>query len=319
MSDIFYCEMIDGKLNNHQFVGEFHYLGQSFEGNSHPDIVTIESKIFGRINGFSKRYEIHGKLNDIEILLKQYAYIFSVKTADIVVVYYDINYLNKYSIVSMNVVSNNSKKLISLKEMRDELYFDICQEENLEKWIIEWLKIRNRKTPEKGIWDVEAKSLNEYKYSLFFGFETVKIYCAKHKFSLNLKEYTTQYINMIIFDIIVQQKDRTPSNYGVIIDNDENAFLSPLFDNSKLYKPYVDSKKVIINNLIGERKMYIDALIKVFGEQAIMAMKSACKRWDNFQNINNNMSSFYLKQPDLIEELQSIIQDGICIMKNYIK
>ncbi len=114
------------------------------------------------------------------------------------------------------------------------------------------------------------------------------------------------YVTMVLFDILVGQADRTPSNYGVIINNGQRTMrLSPLFDNATLAKPYITNEMMSLNGVLLSRKIMAEVVFSVFGESAVECCKSIIGKRKNILND--------LEQCDF---LRNKILEGLALFEN---
>ena len=160
-----------------------------------------------------------------------------------------------------------------IKEMRDELYERLCSGEiQSSSWIEAWMRIQKRKKTETGIWDVRADNLFEIVCALRFAPTIASLWCGLHRYSLT--GFMDSYLRMVLFDLLLRQKDRTASNYGLIINSESRtACLSPLFDNGTLDKPYMAENEMALNGLIFCADCLPEAIYQMCGNSVRSVME----------------------------------------------
>lgn len=262
MNNILYCK-INSAVHNVRVVEK----SRSLEGFSCPDIVEI---YIGdkKFKGYQKKDNNEFNHNDMEQLLCCLGEIINIPLALNIRLYTDSQCTIPYSSVSISVESNENEKFISFKDMRDELYNDVIAGDlPSNKWIEEWSLLRQRiKADPTNKWEVEAISDSDYINCIKFPFEVAELWKKKH--SVLLKSFDTSVIRMSLFDILIGQADRTPSNYGILVNKIQNtAKLSPLFDNSTITKPYMKDDMNNFNQVLLHRYKFFLHLKKHFGQQ----------------------------------------------------
>lgn len=260
---LYYLEK-DGK----RFTSGIVVVGKAPEGWSSPDIVEIQYNST-KLAGFLKAIEQQGEKNAIEIILNRVGKELDVSMADTVGVFSDDSYSDLIAIISISVALKPETSFICFREMRDQLFLDyqagiIPQSD----WLRRWMSIRERKRfLRSDMWEFDAACRQDYVDCLLFAFEILKLYNGKHK--LQSENFENDYVKMVMFDILVGQADRSPSNYGIIAYTDRKSIcLAPLFDNSTLTKPYIHGSKVSFNHLILDRYQTAEIVFEMFSEPA---------------------------------------------------
>ncbi len=191
--------------------------------------------------------------NSLEFVLHQILKEIQTDSAKTLRVCQDISCKKPVAILSIDVTDGTEYKFINFREMRDELFFDLKNKIIPEtKWIKEWRAIRDRRRT-KDVWEIQTQADTDYVNCIKFPFEIAGLWCNKH--SLYLKELSESISKMLAFDILIGQSDRSPSNYGLLVDNDNHrAKMAPLFDNATITKPYIDLSQNSFNQLLLNRE-----------------------------------------------------------------
>lgn len=253
------------KLNSIVYKARVVEKGKSDEGYSHPDIVDVyiaDKKLVG----YQKKDINECNRNDMEQLLYSLSKIINIPLALNVRLYIDKKCTIPYSSVSISVETVSTEAFVSFKDMRDELYNDIVAGAILtDEWIKEWYKIKDRrKTNQVNLWEVEAICASDYIYCIRFPFDVARLWAQKN--GVSLVDFDLSIIKMVLFDVLIGQADRTPSNYGILVNKSKNsARLAPLFDNSTITKPYVRDNMNSFNNLLLYRDKFCSYLKQYFG------------------------------------------------------
>ncbi len=265
----FFTGILFGELIN----GTYQIIGQATEGWSKPEIVKVSACGREQI-GYMKRTSAMGEKNEIELVLCQIGKTLGVPMAETICVLDENNESKISAIISLSVAACPHERFICFREMRDELFFDL-QNGAIPRspWINRWCEIRTRRNdlpPNR--WDVPAFSDSDYSDSFMFAPEIISMYNAKHSIMAPL--FTNEYVAMLLFDILCGQADRSPSNYGIVLDSiSMKAHLSPLFDNSTLKKPFIGLSQISINQVILDRKRAAQIVYDIWPieAQAILA------------------------------------------------
>jgi len=117
------------------------------------------------------------------------------------------------------------------------------------------------------------------------------------------------YFKMIVFDLLINQMDRTNNNYGIIHNRIDNTTrFAPLFDNSAIYIPGLPEDHVQLNGILINRKKMIECLIDNFGEYVLDVMKP----------IVENEESIVTRTDDLAKKTLSVEEQN-WFMSNFKK
>lgn len=245
------------------FGSELLRIGKATEGINLPDIVSFDYKNKNSI-GYVKYDENSFNNNSLEFVLHQILKEIQIDSAKTLRVYNDISCKKPVAILSIDVTDGTEYKLINFREMRDELFFDLKNKIIPEtKWIKDWVTIRNRRT-NKDLWELQAQKHTDYVNCIKFPFEIARLWCDKHK--IYLDQFSESISKMLAFDILIGQADRSPSNYGLLVDNvNHRAKMAPLFDNATIRKPYIDLCQNSFNQLLLDREKLALAADDVLG------------------------------------------------------
>lgn len=259
----------DGELFGDEIHGTMDILGKSNEGWSQPDIVRLS---FNDCNfvGYRKLTSIVGQNNGIEIVLCQIGTVLGINMADTVCIYSNNNNFDLDAIVSISAAQFPYEQFKCFREMRDELFLEL-QTGGIPftPWIKRWEKIRKRKKFfEYGTYDVLAYCDKDYSDTVEFAIQVSNLYCKQH--SISLLNFQYDYLKMLLFDIFCGQADRSPSNYGIVINQySQTAKLAPLFDNATLNKPYMNADQVGLNHVILDRNKLIRVLYNIWNNEIL--------------------------------------------------
>ncbi|MBR4026590.1 MAG: hypothetical protein IKJ01_03395 [Lachnospiraceae bacterium] len=301
------CILNDRKFNTHIDI-----IGKASEGWSQPDVVKI--KYEGKeLIGYRKSTIILGEKNVIEIVLGKIGIALGVSMADTVCVFSDNTYKNLTDIISISVVRGTHEYFINFREMRDELFYDL-QKGNISitPWITRWMTIRKRKNELlKDIWDIKAVNDSDYYDSIQFAFEVGRLYIDKYK--LKMHNFQSAYIKMIMFDILTGQADRTPSNYGLLINNNlSTASLAPLFDNSTLTKPYMEKDEINLNHIILKKERVTQVLYDMYPNEFLNIKKQILEKSNELKGIIESESYLSKENKKL---MLNTIEEGLAIFE----
>ena len=268
-----YYMIKDGK----RFTSSILILGKAEEGWSCPDIVEIQYNNT-ILTGFLKYTINQGDKNVIETILNRIGKELNISMADTVGVFSDDSYSHLIAIISIAVAAKPNEKFVCFREMRDQLFWDYKSGAiPVSDWLNRWMLIRERKNfLPSDIWEVDAICPQDYFDCIMFAFEILKLYSEKNEIKVDGFEH--DYVKMMLFDVLIGQADRSPSNYGIIIEaNTNSARLAPLFDNSTLTKPYIQNNVISFNHLLLERYQVAKVVFEAFRDLS-----------DEFRKILNN-------------------------------
>ena len=289
------------------FVSEFTKIGKSLEGINSPDKVTFRYKNRDYI-GYLKSDDSEFNNNSLEFVLYQISKLLHIELAKNIRVYSDSSYVHPTAIVSVNVADGANKKLVSFREMRDELFVDL--QNGLipnSKWIKNWVKIRARKIKDS-VWEIPALQDSEYVDCLQFPFEIARLWCNKH--GLKLEELSHSLAQMVCFDILIGQTDRSPSNYGLLVDHiTRSAKLAPLFDNATITKPYISLSQNSFNQLILQRKKLAYIAKTVLRQDFEQSVKCCYSRKHDIDEMIQNYKGHL--SPETYSLFKSRINEGM--------
>lgn len=303
--EVRYCS-----LNNKKFSAFITIIGKASEGWSCPDIVKIEYE--GKeIIGYKKSVDMLGEKSGIEIVLGKMGTILGIAMADTICVFSDNTYKCLTDIISVSVVRFPNEYFINFREMRDELFYDL-QNGNvfITPWITRWITICKRKNGYlENTWDIKAINDSDYYDSIQFAFEVAKLYLDKHR--ITLIRFQEEYIKMLMFDILVGQADRTPSNYGLLIDaNLSVSGLAPLFDNSTLTKPYMKRDEIALNYIILKKERVAQVIYETYPKVFLDIRRQILEKKDTLRIIVE--SEYYLLE-DHKKSIWNSIEEGLGI------
>lgn len=296
-----------------RFTSDIIVIGKAEEGWSCPDIVEINYNNNARI-GFLKRTIQQGEKNVIELILNRVGQELNISMADTVGVFLDESYSQLIAVISLHVITKPGERFICFREMRDQLFFEYqVGKLPTNEWMKRWISIRDRRRFLKSeIWEVDALNRQDYVDCIFFGLEIIKLY-TKKRISIS-KEFMSDYITMVMFDILIGQADRSPSNYGIILDeNTKSARFAPLFDNSTLSKPYIQKEMICFNQIILDRQKTSEVVFGLFNEIAVVFREILYENSNKIMNILNSRNQYYDEKTS--DYLVERIKEGVRIIE----
>lgn len=241
--------------------------------------------------------------NDLECVISRIGNILSIPTAEVIRTYEDSLLKTPHSIVSICVDQQDSQRFITFSDMQDELFGDLSNGEiSISPWIQNWIAICNRRAQNpEGIWDLYATSCEDCEASLRYPFEIANLWAAKH--DVELIDFESSIVKMVLFDIIIGQADRWQGNYGILVDwNSQTARLAPLFDNATLKKPGIDENLNGLNGLLVNRDLLAEC---------------ACSLWQNL--FVSHASSFLMQESNIFLMLSNcnneLSEDALCFLR----
>lgn len=305
-----YYMIKDGK----KFTSSILILGKAEEGWSCPDIVEIQynNTIF---TGFLKYTINQGDKNVIETILNRIGKELYISMADTVGVFSDDSYSHLIAIISIAVAAKPNEKFVCFREMRDQLFWDYKSGAiPVSDWLNRWILIRERKNLlPSDIWEVDAICPQDYFDCIMFAFEILKLYSEKNEIKVN--GFEQDCVKMMLFDVLIGQADRSPSNYGIIIEENTNsARLAPLFDNSTLTKPYIQNNVISFNHLLLDRYQVAKVVFEAFRDLSDEFRKILNNKFETILEAANSSIPYYDIQTK--EFLVERIKGGARIIEN---
>lgn len=297
------------------FGSELLRIGKATEGINLPDIVYFDYKNKSSI-GYVKYDENSFNNNSLEFVLHQILKEIQIDSAKTLRVYNDISCKKTISILSVDVTDGTEYKFINFREMRDELFFDLKNKIIPEtKWIKDWIEIRNRRTS-KDLWELQAQMHADYVNCIKFPFEIARLWCDKH--GLYLKQLSESISKMLAFDILIGQADRSPSNYGLLVDNVNHcAKMAPLFDNATITKPYIDLYQNSFNQLLLNREKLALVAGDVLGSDFGIVV---CRLLDNKSTIIATIKKYKSDlEKDNYNLLKNRVEEGMLIFEKLLR
>lgn len=297
------------------FGSELLRIGKASEGINLPDIVRFDFKNQSSI-GYMKYDEKLFNNNSLEFVLYQLLKEIHIDSAKTLRVYNDVSFKKSVAILSIDVTDGTDYVFINFREMRDELFFDLKNKIIPEtKWIKDWIAIRNTRT-NKDLWEIQAQKHTDYVNCIKFPLEIAELWCDKH--GLCLEGFSESISKMLAFDILIGQADRSPSNYGLLIDYDGRcAKLAPLFDNATITKPYIDLYQNSFNQLLLDREKLALVSDDVLGRNFRIALSLILDNKSKiFATINTYKSDL---EEDNYNLLKSRVEEGMLIFEKLFK
>lgn len=234
--------------------------------------------------------------------------------ADTVGVFSDDRYLHLIAIISISVAAKPNEKFVCFREMRDQLFWDYKSGKiPSSDWLNRWISIRERKNLlPADMWEVDAICQLDYRDCIMFAFEILKLYSKKNE--IKFDDFERDYVKMMLFDILVGQADRSPSNYGIIINASTNsAHLAPLFDNSTLTKPYIQKNVISFNHLLLDRYQAAKVVFETFSGLSDEFREKLNEKLVTILKVSNSTIPYYDKKTK--EFLVERINEGARIIR----
>lgn len=297
------------------FGSELLRIGKATEGINLPDIVSFDYKNQSSI-GYMKYDENLFNNNSLEFVLHQILKEIQIDSAKTLRVYNDISCKKPIAIISIDVTDGTESKFINFREMRDELFFDLKNKIIPEtKWIKDWIAIRNRRT-NKDLWELRTQMHADYVNCIKFSFEIARLWCDKY--GLCLEGFSESISKMLAFDILIGQSDRSPSNYGLLVDNvNHRAKMAPLFDNATITKPYIDLYQNSFNQLLLDREKLALVADDVLGSDFRIAVSMMLDNKSKIiETINRYKSNL---EEDNYDLLKNRVEEGMLIFEKLLR
>ncbi len=297
------------------FEGELLRIGKASEGINLPDIVRFDYKNQSSI-GYIKYDENLFNNNSLEFVLYQLLKGIQIDSAKTLRVYNDASCKKPVAILSIDVTDGTDYEFINFREMRDELFFDLKNKIIPEtKWIKDWIAIRNRRT-NKDLWELRAQIHSDYVNCIKFPFEIAGLWCDKH--GLYLKQFSESISKILAFDILIGQADRSPSNYGLLVDNvNHRAKMAPLFDNATITKPYIDLYQNSFNQLLLNREKLALVAGDILGNDFRIVI---CRLLDNKSTIIATIKKYKSDlEKDNYNLLKNRVEEGMLIFEKLLR
>lgn len=295
-----------------KFTSSVLILGKAEEGWSCPDIVEIQYDNT-TLTGFLKDTTNQGDKNSIELILNRIGKELNIPMADTVGVFLDDSYSDLIAIISISGAAKPNEKFVCFREMRDQLFWNYKSGAiPTSDWLNRWISIRDRKKllPED-MWEVDAICLQDYLDCVMFAFVILKLYSEQNK--IKFDNFKQDCVKMMLFDVLIGQADRSPSNYGIIIDTSTKfAHLAPLFDNSTLTKPYIQNNVISFNHILLDRHQAAKVEFEVFRDLSEEFRDRLNKKLDTILEVANSTTSYYdIKTKEFLVER---IKEGVKII-----
>lgn len=302
---------------NSFFTAEVAVLGKASTGITAPEYVSFMRN--GQAwTGFLKKDENEINENDIEFVLARIGHALSVPMAEVLRTYEDPLYTRPHSIISISVASKKNERFISFSDMQDELFLDLrVGAIAMTPWLGMWMRIRKRRDDApSGIWEIYATSMDDCEACFQYPFEIAGRWTHKH--GLRLIHFDRSVLKMVMFDILVGQTDRTPGNYGLLVDwGQGTAKLAPLFDNATLRKPGMSESLNGFNYLLIDRTAFVMAAYRKWKAAFLSgAVTLLCHENEIFDVIDSSAS---VLPKDKLHFLKKRIRGSLDLLKRFVK
>ena len=239
----------------------FQPIGTAKNGISKPQIVRLND---GRV-GFRKNSSAFDDSDDAEIVINYLGRCLGVSMAEEYRVF-DRD-MKKDSLLSIGVVQGQDETFFEMFEILIRIG-DAVKEGKLPllPWMNTWAQIiQNLAYPGVGS-EYACRSVEDCRLAIELPLHLMALFSPDNAC---LAQFRTQYFRMILFDLFIGQKDRTPRNYGIILDTSGIYRLAPLFDNANLTKPYMPDNIFSLNFVALDRQQLLQTLLQDHAEEIL--------------------------------------------------
>lgn len=240
---------------------DFRPVGTAKNGISKPQIVRLKD---GRV-GFRKNSSAFDDSDDAEIVINYLGRCLGVSMAEEYRVF-DRD-MKKDSLLSIGVVQRQDETFFEMFEMLIRIG-DAVKEGKLpfQPWMNTWSQIiQSRAYPGVGS-EYACRSAEDLRLAIELPLHLMALFSSD---AVCLAQFRAQYFRMILFDLFIGQKDRTPRNYGIILDASGGYRLAPLFDNANLTKPYMPDNIFSLNFVALDRQQLLQTLLHDHAEEIL--------------------------------------------------
>ena len=232
-------------------------IGQSDIGLTRPKIVEM-----GGRRGFRKDSSLYDDGDDLECLLNALGRKLGIPMAEEYRIYNHAK--EKDSLLSMDVSENGSFTFREMNKIWKEAVSRFLEkQDSYQPWMGDWDRITKR----KAFPDIEDS--NEFLCETDADCETaimLPIYILAYLYNQNeaaLECFRKNYFQMLVFDLLTGQTDRTMDNYGILVsEGTEEYRFAPLFDNANLVKPNLPKHIYTLNYVAMDRMRILRVLME---------------------------------------------------------
>lgn len=234
-------------------------IGQSEIGLTRPKIVEMGGK-----RGFRKDSSQYDESDDLECLLNAIGRKLGIPMAEEYRIYNQAK--EKDSLLSLDVSENGCFTFREMNKIWEEAVSRFLEkQDNYQSWMGDWNRIIKR----KAFPDIEGS--NEFLCETDADCETaimLPIYILAYLYNQNeaaLECFRKNYFQMIVFDLLTGQTDRTMDNYGILTSvGKEDYRFAPLFDNANLVKPNLPKNIYTLNYVAIDRMRILRILMEKY-------------------------------------------------------
>ena len=256
------------------------------------DIKLLDEKTYGTngvrhvlVNDKDRAYLKTSKekyVDDIDVSISQFAKIFDIGIADI----YRIEDSNGgIGILSYDIRKDDSKDYISLYDAYHDYYSKYKNGYIINlNWVMELLSLPNSSKDNPLIREDHIRIVIDMALNILKDQLNVD--------EFHIKELRKQYLNILLFDYVTNQSDRSLNNINLVRDGDNISF-ADLYDNGCVYNEAIGNNNICLLDHICDRDSLIKAIFKYY-----------------YSDIENSVKK-YLNKKDYIERIDDILKNNL--------
>lgn len=237
------------------------------------------------VNNKDKAYLKSSKvkyIDDIDASLSQIGSIFDIDMAKI---YRVEDSHGGCGILSYDIKNKKDARYVSLHDAYTEYYkrYNEGKIYNL-KWIMELLSLP--KSSKENPLDRE----DYIKVVIDMGINILRDHFNVSE--ENIKKLKKQYLRILVFDYVTNQKDRSLGNVNLIFENDQVSF-APLYDNGCVYNEDIGDENIYLLDHICDREKFIKTIFTYY-----------------YDDIKEDVK-FYLNKKNYMEKVSDILKNNL--------
>ena len=221
-------------------------------------------------------------VDDVDVCISKLGKVFGVDTAEINKV---VDVSGGQGILSFDIKTNDNAKYVSLNEAFVDYYKEYSKGriKNL-KWITELLSLPDSSKDEPFTREDYIKTVID------MGINILQDY-----FELpdeQVDKLSKQYVNILLFDYVTNQSDRSLDNVNLVFNGNEVDF-APLYDSGRVYDEKIGKENIFLLDHVCNRQAVIKTLFKYY-----------------YDDIKDNID-MYVHKDECIDEINSILKDNL--------
>lgn len=262
-------------------------IGIAKNGISKPQIVRLND---GRV-GFRKNSSAFDDSDDTEIVINYLGRCFGISMAE------------EYRVFDQDL-KRDSLLSIGVAQRQDETFFemfeilvrtgDAVKEGKLPflPWMSTWAQIiQSRAYPGVGS-EYACRSVEDCRLAIELPLHLMALFSSDNAC---MEQFRAQYFRMILFDLFIGQKDRTPRNYGIIQDASGGYRLAPLFDNANLTKPYMPENIFSLNFVALDRQQLLQTLLQDHAEEILPLIREQLALYETCSGVFESVAKLWIE------------------------